>query len=158
MWERHFEFLTDTPPQALINIVSRLLTKRSVKHTVQGNCIRSTDIPIPFVNWDRRLYSRDNFVGVNPFIFIGRLTVEVKPEIGSKTYLHITANQGRAYIPLILMLSGALWILTTDSFAGLMFLIIAILYYLFAFQVVVRSLMLREIKRALQQSAPPDRR
>jgi hypothetical protein len=82
----------------------------------------------------------------------------VKAETGSKTQLSITANQGRAYIPLIFTISLGLWVLIVEGLAGLFFLIIAILYYLFAFQVVVGSLLLREIERALQQPASPDRR
>jgi hypothetical protein len=122
-----------------------------VEHRVEGNCITSTDIPIPLLNWDKRLYSRDNFVGVNPFIFIDRLTVEVKPETGSKTQLYITASQGRAYIPLVFIISLAVSISMIDTFARWILLIIAILYYLFAFRIVVGSLLLREIQRALQQ-------
>lgn len=158
MWKRHFEFITHTQPQIVIEIVSHLLTKRSVEHTVEGNYITSTYIPIPLLNWDKRLYSHDNFVGVNPFIFIDRLTVEVKPETGSKTQLYITARQGRAYVPLVFLISLAVSISMVDSFARWILPIIAILYYLFAFRVVVGSLLLREIQRALQQSTAPDHR
>jgi hypothetical protein len=154
MWRRQFELVTDTQPQNVIKIVSQLLRKRSVEHTVGGNCITSTDIPIILLNWDKRMFSRDNFIGINPFIFIDRLTVEVKPESESKTRLHITANRGRAYIPLIFIIPPALWVLMVEnSFAGLMMLIFAVLYYLFTFQVVVGRLLLREIERALRQAA-----
>ena len=79
MWKRHFELITDAEPQTVTKIVSHLLRKRSVEHTSEGNYIKSTYIPIPFLSWDKRVYSRDNFVGINPFIYVDRLTVEVSP-------------------------------------------------------------------------------
>lgn len=150
MKNKQLEIVTDIQPQSAISVISRLLTKRSVEHTIEGNFITSTDIPIPFFNWDRRLYSQDNFVGVNPFVFIDSLTIEVKPNAGSKTQLHITTKRGRLYFPLVFIILCALWTLTVDRFAGAFFMFGSILYYLFAFRVVVRTLLLREIKKELQ--------
>jgi hypothetical protein len=93
VWQRHLKIVTDTQPQSTIETISGLLTRRSVEHTVKGASISSTYIPFPFFSWDRRLYSHDNFMGVNPFIFIDSLNIEVKAEKESKTEVDITESK-----------------------------------------------------------------
>jgi len=154
MWKRHFQLIADAPPQSVIEAVSTLLTKRSVKHSIEENCIISSDIPIPIVNWDRRRYSRDNFIGVNPFLFVDSVALDVTPEPEERAKLVLTAIQGRSYIPVvfILLMSGLVWT-SGESIGGWIFLGVAVLYYLFAFHVVIGKLLPGEIKRALQPIA-----
>ena len=154
MWKRKFYLVADAEPQTVIELVSSLLSKRSVKHSINNNQIVSTNIPIWFfmLRYSRRLYSRDNFVGVNPFIYIDNIKINVETELEKKTKLDITVTQIRSYMPFVFIMSMAfaIWTARVETFAGWFFVIIAVLYYLFTFHLVIGKLLPGEIKRVLK--------
>ena len=62
--------------------VSALFGRRFVEHRCFESTIESTRMPWPRSNWDNALYSRDNGLGINPFIFFDGITVSFKDSDG----------------------------------------------------------------------------
>ena len=104
MWKRRFHLVTDVDPQTAIELISKLLTKRKVKHSIVNNHVFSTHIPIILYGSDRRHLSRDNFVGVNPFVYIDNIKINIEPDSERKTKLEIIVIQVRSYIPIVIMM------------------------------------------------------
>jgi len=69
----------DSPDEALPKI-ARLLEEEYVEFEIERNAIRSTRTPVTFVNIDRRNFSRLNWVGMNPFVYVTGIEVEFHPE------------------------------------------------------------------------------
>jgi hypothetical protein len=151
MWKRHFRFTSDAQPGTVLETVSSLLSKRSVQHSIGANNITSTRVPLPIVGWDKRLYSRDNFVGVNPFVFIDRIELNVERQSAGETIVDVLLVQWRSFVPLafLLIMSFGVW-LSEDSLAmKAVSLLAALGWYVFAFHLVIGNLLLDEIKKAL---------
>ena len=152
MWKRRFHLVTDADPQTAVELISKLLTKRSVKHSIVNNHVFSTHIPIILFGSDRRHLSRDNFVGVNPFVYIDNIKINIESKSEKKTKLVITVIQIRSYVPIVIMMLILLKVRTVEfgTFAVIIFAIIAVLYYLFAFHLVIWHLLTSEIERVLK--------
>ncbi len=146
--------VTDADPQTTVELISKLLAKRSIKHSIVNNHISSTHIPFIILGFDWRRYSRDNFIGYNPFVFIDKIKINVESDSEKKTKLDITVIQVRSYVPIIIMILIILKVRTVEfgTFAAIIFAIIAVLYYLFAFHLVIGHLLTSEIKRVLKSN------
>ncbi len=151
IWKQNFQFLSNFPPKEVLSAISQLLQKRYVNHVVTDNMIVSTEIPIPMLSFDRRLYSRDNFVGLNPFIYINKIVVSVEPHIHDQSRIRVTVISIRPFIPLAFMcfLAFVCWHMTSDPLPGVIVLLITILSYIFAFHVIVARALPSEIRKAL---------
>lgn len=157
MWKRNFHLVTDVDPQTAVELISKLLTKRSIKHSIANNHVFSTHIPIIILGFDRRRYSRDNLVGFNPFVYIDNIKINIQPNSEKKTKLEITVMQVRSYVPIVIIMFIILQFSTLeiDIFPNrilpiAIFATFAVLYYLFAFRLVIGYLLPSEIKRVLK--------
>jgi len=73
-----FNLSTETPAPECIILLSELFGQESVLFQCEGQTIQTTATPIAFVGADRRLYSRNNWVGVNPFVFVSEVYISLK--------------------------------------------------------------------------------
>ena len=87
MWKRKFHLVADVDIQTVVELISILLSKRSVKHSIANNQVFSTHIPIILFGSDRRHLSRDNFIGINPFVYIDKIKINVESDSEKKTKL-----------------------------------------------------------------------
>ena len=76
--------------------ISDLLDSEHVSYKAEANIIGSTEIPLPFWSWDKRLYTRKNWIGFNPFIFISSIDFILKEISQKETHIEVIINQKRA--------------------------------------------------------------
>ena len=131
-----------------IRRIADLLAHEHVNFNTSPNSIRSTHVPFPIVNFDKRMYTRKNWVGLNPFIFISTIEIFFKELNTKETGVDICIDQQRAIIIylcllcLILLVALAIPIL----WGGIsFFFFIAIVTRLFIFNLCIRKLIKSEI-------------
>ena len=88
-----YNFLSPLPAREASERIEKLLSKESVEYTAANLCIASVRIPLVFINFDRRLYSNSNWVGLNPFVFVSG--VEVRCEQGENSLTRVTVRINR---------------------------------------------------------------
>ena len=57
--------------------IEDLFSHESITFYSDSDSITSTDIPLPILSLDRRMYTRKNWMGINPFIFITSIKVSL---------------------------------------------------------------------------------
>lgn len=67
MRRKTFTVTTALPPKEALGRLVQLLETAGVKIEREEAGVRSIRTPIPMINVDPRLYSRRNWVGINPF-------------------------------------------------------------------------------------------
>lgn len=151
MLKRHFTIDSKLSVDDAIFAISSLLSKRSIKYRIEGYAIVSTSVPVILISYDKRQYSRDNWVGINPFIFVDTLKINVRPHEDDESRIDIVVIHIRPYVPLLIIVAIAISVEGTgnDLFVKLFFLTIAVLFYLFAFKGAIGRLLPSEIRRVI---------
>lgn len=70
MRRKTFTVRTALPPKEALSRLVKLLETEGVKIEREEAGVRSLRTPIPLINVDPRLYSRRNWVGINPFALL----------------------------------------------------------------------------------------
>jgi hypothetical protein len=70
MRRKTFTVTTALPPKEALSRLCQLLEIEGVKVECDEAGVRSLRTPIPLINVDPRLYSRRNWVGINPFALL----------------------------------------------------------------------------------------
>ncbi len=106
MLNREFKIETNQSIEHAIKSICTLFKLRSIGYRKENSSLISEYIPISFmmINWDNRLYSRDNFIGVNPFLFIDSIRVDFSSGHNGVTILNIIVSRSRSLIPIIFMI------------------------------------------------------
>jgi hypothetical protein len=78
--------------------VARLLEAEGVHVRQDGPTIWSVRTPVPLFNWDRRMYSRRNWVGINPFSLITGIKVSCGKNPDGDTVLEVVVDTGRTVL------------------------------------------------------------
>jgi hypothetical protein len=141
--------------------ISNLLTSEHVKFQADLNSVRSKEIPLPLLSFDKRLYTKRNWVGINPFIFVSEINFFIKESHFQQTQIDITICQRRAivmYLSFIFLLFFVLIEAALDNHIYpnilTLLLIIAvimpILVHLFIFEFCIKGLIKSEIKDAIR--------
>lgn len=94
-------------PQAASDRVAELLAHEGVKFERNGFSIASTSTPIAVLGIDQRMYTRRNWVGINPFAYVSGVVVSCEPADGSKTKVAIQVNRRRAILWFVFWLACA---------------------------------------------------
>lgn len=137
--------------EALERLAS-LFTREHVAFRREGHSITSTKIPIPVLSVDRRFYTRNNWVGVNPFLLVSGVEASCRVSSEGTTVVDIVVNRKRTAIIcglailLVLMVSSAL----PDRVATV-FLVSFALALVLASQFLAGPLMRREIQHELNR-------
>jgi len=74
-----------------------LLADEHVTYVREGESLRSTSTPLPTFGFDRRWYSRNNCVGVNPFAFVSEVRVAPHADGENLTRLDVAVIETRAW-------------------------------------------------------------
>lgn len=80
--------------------IEALFTSRGVIYKTTNLAMTSVKIPIIFLGLQPRLYSRSNWVGINPFAFVSGVDLRFTEEETGLTKITVRVNQSR----------GALWV------------------------------------------------
>lgn len=101
MRRKTFTVTTTLPLDDALRRLIRLLETEGVKVDRQESEIRSLSTPIPLLNLDPRLYSKRNWVGINPFALL--TSVEMKATTGSSgTVINVSIDRRRIVMLLAL--------------------------------------------------------
>jgi hypothetical protein len=89
--------------------IGSLLDYENVEHKTEGHTIVSTHIPYPILNFDKRLYSRRNWVGVNPFLAFDDIRVSVtEGDEGSLVEVDLGLTRFIVHLSFVVVLAGAI--------------------------------------------------
>lgn len=98
MIHKTYEFVCHLPARAASERVEGLLSKEGVRYRATELSLASTRTPIALVSIQPRLYSRSNWVGVNPFVYISGIDVTFKPVDHESTSVTVRVNRLRAFL------------------------------------------------------------
>jgi hypothetical protein len=133
--------------------VCALLTAEGVTFVVNKTSITSTHTPFAFLGVNRRLYSRLNWVGLNPFVYASSLAITMRASAASGgTDLEIAIDRTRMFALYGVASSVVLMVGTALPAHGLLFattvggLVLLLLRYLSG------SLIRDEVEKAIAAS------
>jgi hypothetical protein len=88
--------------------IGELLAKEGVKYRIEGLSLFSISTPIALFSFQRILYTKKNWVGVNPFTYISGVNVRCHPDESGVTQIIIEVNKFRtfAYVAIWVCSSG----------------------------------------------------
>ena len=66
---------TGESADSLISYIICSLKRSGIYFTTKEYGLISEKIPIPLMSFDSRLYSKNNFLGVNPFVFVDKILI-----------------------------------------------------------------------------------
>jgi hypothetical protein len=93
-----FELVCQLPARAVLERIEGLLSKEQVEYKSDNLSVTSTKTPIVFFSFDRRLYSRANRVGLNPFTYVDSVDVRCEPADHGLTKVIVHVNRFRAFV------------------------------------------------------------
>lgn len=144
---------SDRSINSVLRRIEDLFNYESLKFLSDSNSIRSVKIPMPIVSFDRRFYSKKNYIGINPFIFISSIEINFKKPSTEKVIVDINIDQSRAFIIylIVLLLTGMVAINLPNYWSGIsLFSLVAIFTFIFIFKVCVKKLIKYEIFHTLE--------
>jgi hypothetical protein len=101
---KNFNLETLMPRDEAITRLINLLEDESLIVNKTNNRIWSQHTPLPIVNFDSRLYSKKNWVGINPFIFITSIDINFESNMSDKTFITVTIDRTRMLFILAIVL------------------------------------------------------
>lgn len=78
--------------------IEAVLTAEHVQVERSLDAICSTRIPAPLLGIDPRLYSRRNWVGMNPFLCLSSVVVRLLPDANKPAQVEITLSRARGFV------------------------------------------------------------
>lgn len=96
MTRKTYELVCPLSAHAALERIKALLSKEWVEYRAAGLSVTSTRTPIVFVNFDPRLRSRSNWVGVNPFVCVSGIDVRCESGGNGLTRVILRINRFRA--------------------------------------------------------------
>ncbi|SRR6266404_9521186 len=122
MLRKTFTVATALPPNDALGRLVQLLETEGVKVAREENRVRSLRTPLPLLNVDPRLYSRRNWVGINPFALLTAIEAKANASSGG-TIVDVSIDRRR--IILLLVLEALVAIATAFNAPWLPALIVA---------------------------------
>ena len=125
-----------------------LLMSEDIGFSVNQNIITTNHIPLPLAYRD--LHTKKNWVGMNPFVYISSMEITLIQINNVETQIRVNIDQQRAillyllYLCLVLMVVIAAQILLAGV---LLFLLMAIISYVFLFSLMIKRLIKSEMVR-----------
>ena len=101
MRRKTFTVTTALPPDDALSRLAQLLEIEGVKVNREGGGVRSLRTPMPLLNVDSRLYSRRNWVGINPFVLLTAIEIRATASDGG-TLLNVSVDRRRIVLLLVL--------------------------------------------------------
>jgi hypothetical protein len=97
MW-KVYRIAASADAETALERIKDLLTAEGVKFKQIDLQLKSTRTPIAILSIQPVLYTRRNWVGLNPFIFISKIVINAKQSNNTDVVLEILINRLRAYI------------------------------------------------------------
>jgi hypothetical protein len=91
-----YELVCQLSPSTALERIKALLSSEWVEYRTADLSVTSTRTPIIFFNFDPRLRSRNNWVGVNPFVCVSGSDVRCEPGGNGLTKVIVCINRFRA--------------------------------------------------------------
>ena len=98
MIDKTYEFVCDLPAEVASKRVQSLLAKEGVEYRESDLSVVSTSTPIAVLGIQRRMYSRSNWVGLNPFVFLTAVNIRFCRRGGGVTNVIVHVNRSRALL------------------------------------------------------------
>lgn len=95
---KNYELVCRLPAQVAFERLAALLSKEGVGYKAAGLSLASTRTPIAVIGIQASLYSRSNWVGVNPFAFVSAVEVRCEQLDYNLTRVTVRANRLRALL------------------------------------------------------------
>lgn len=92
--KKRYRMTSVLPESECLARFGRLLADEYVVCHREGLWLRSTDTPMVLLNFDRRYRSRNNWVGINPFVYVSGIEIELAGA-GEQTRIEVVINQDR---------------------------------------------------------------
>lgn len=146
------QLITDSTIEESIERIENLFVEESIKYKSDLNSIYSTNVPLPLFGFDLRQYSRRNWIGINPFIFISRIKVLLNKTNDDSVLINITIRQNRALIiySFILLLLLIVAVNLPQAWIGFLFFVFfALLFFGFIFLLCINRFIKKEIIDAI---------
>ena len=119
-----YEFVCQLPAQEASERIAGLLSKEGVEYKAKGLSITSTRTPFVLLSIQPKLYSRSNWVGLNPFVYISGVEVLLKLVDNGTTIVTVRVNRLRGLLFAALgITAGCLAALAMPEPAGLLFFV-----------------------------------
>ncbi len=93
-----YELFYRLSPKVASERIERLLSEEGVEYATADLSVASTKTPIVLLSIQPRLYTRRNWVGVNPFVFVTAVAARCEPSEGGVTRVTIRVNRRRAFL------------------------------------------------------------
>ncbi len=145
----HLTLKSYLPKETVIERLQALLRSEHINFHVDGNNIITTDIPLPIFSFDKRLYSRNNWLGINPFVVVSRIDFAIQGT--ANIQIDITIDRLRSFVIYLLIISLACLIVTSipNLYFGIcFFLFFIIISWLILFKLCI-YLIVNEINKSL---------
>jgi hypothetical protein len=98
MMDKTYELVCHLPAQVASERIEALLSKRGVKSRTANLTIASIRTPTVVLSVQPKLYSRSNWVGLNPFVYVSGVDVRFTPADGGTTKVTVRVNRLRAFL------------------------------------------------------------
>lgn len=147
-----FSIETKLESSIVITALQDRLTKRYVRIKTDNNSITSTYTPFPLLSFDRKMYSKDNWIGINPFQFISNIKIVCSKEENDNTIVNINVSTAsRAWFWILFWFSLATLIISANLIAGLIAMAIATIINLIILCCFANYLLKIEINDAIKK-------
>lgn len=93
-----YKFICQLPAHIASERIEGLLSKEGVRYTVADFSISSVSTPIAVLGIQPKLYSRSNWVGLNPFVFVSGVDLHFKENESGFTRVTVRVNRLRALL------------------------------------------------------------
>jgi hypothetical protein len=92
-----YELVCPLTAPAALERIKGLLSQERVEYRSANLSVTSTQTPIVFFNFDSRLRSHGNWVGVNPFVCVSGVDVRCESGVNGFTRVIVRVNRFRAF-------------------------------------------------------------
>ena len=96
-----YEISSPLEPRAVSERIERLLSHEGVQYVANNLRVTSTSTPIILLNFQSQLYTRKNWVGVNPFAFVTGVNVQCESTGSAGTRIIVRINRRRAILNVV---------------------------------------------------------
>jgi hypothetical protein len=96
-----YEISSPLEPQAVSERIEHLLSHEGVQYVANNLRVTSTSTPVVLLNFQSQLYTRRNWVGVNPFAFVTGVDIQCEASGSAGTRIIVRINRRRAILNVV---------------------------------------------------------
>lgn len=93
-----YELICRLPAEEASDRIQKLLSKEGVEYGSANLSVASLRTPIAVLGVQPKLYSHNNWVGINPFTFISGINVQCETEDNGLTKIIVRINRLRSFL------------------------------------------------------------